>query len=190
MAHPFSLAARCAAALALAGSVKVPMISLAGGGAIVVPQDGPRKWAFKLSPTEPISVNLVLDHLLRQKGKSIALIAFATSYGEGFVKTIEALAAQKGIKVLATERYNPSDQSVTAQVVKVMATGPDAVYILGSGTPGAPEFRAARRNALEGLKDHVGSQAVFTMSAADHNGVDSRSQVMVRIEGGTWKLQP
>jgi branched-chain amino acid transport system substrate-binding protein len=279
----------------LAGPAKVPVISLAGGGAIVLPQDGPRKWAFKLSPTEPISVGIVLDHLQRRQGKSLALIAFATSYGEGFVKAVETAAAQKGMKVLATERYNPSDQSVTAQVVKVMATNPDAVYILGSGTPGAlpqielskrgykglvyqtqgvanndflrvggkdleggymtvapvlvaeqlpdshptkkagvdfvqrfegkygagsrslfaatawdalgmmqiaarealkkarpgtPEFRSALRDALEGLKDHVGAQAVFNMSATDHNGVDSRSQVLVRIEGGTWKLQP
>jgi branched-chain amino acid transport system substrate-binding protein len=46
-----------------AGNAQVPVISLAGGGAIVLPQDGPRKWAFKLSPTEPISIGLVLDHL-------------------------------------------------------------------------------------------------------------------------------
>ena len=39
-----------------AGAAQVPVISLAGGGAIVLPQDGPRKWAFKLSPTEPISI--------------------------------------------------------------------------------------------------------------------------------------
>jgi branched-chain amino acid transport system substrate-binding protein len=50
-------------------------------------------------------------------------------------------------------------------------------------------FAATAWDALKGLKDHVGSQAVFTMSPTDHNGVVSRSQVMVRIEGGAWKLQ-
>jgi branched-chain amino acid transport system substrate-binding protein len=50
------------AALEVAGSAKVPMVSLAGGGAIVLPQTGVRTWAFKLSPTEPISINLALDH--------------------------------------------------------------------------------------------------------------------------------
>ena len=70
------------------------MISLAGGGAIVLPQDGPRKWAFKLSPTEPISIGLVLDHLQKNgKGKSIATIGIATSYGEGFLKAFEAIGA-------------------------------------------------------------------------------------------------
>src|SRR5215207_2041583 len=49
------------AVVEIAGSAQVPVMSLAGGGAIVLPQDGPRKWAFKLSPTEPISIGLVLE---------------------------------------------------------------------------------------------------------------------------------
>ena len=61
---------------------------------------------------------------------------------------------------------------------------------LKKAKPGTAEFRSALRDALEGLRDYPGSQAVFTMSATDHNGVDGRSQVMVKIEGGTWKLQP
>ncbi|MBL8303216.1 MAG: branched-chain amino acid ABC transporter substrate-binding protein, partial [Ideonella sp.] len=56
--------------------------------------------------------------------------------------------------------------------------------------PGTPEFRGALRDTIEGLREFVGSQGVFNMGPADHNGVDQRSQVMVRIEGGTWKLQP
>jgi branched-chain amino acid transport system substrate-binding protein len=279
-----------------AGAAQVPVISLAGGGAIVLPQDGPRKWAFKLSPTEPISIALVLDHIARNaKGKSIATIGIATSYGDGFLKALEAAAPAKGFKIVASEKYHPTDQSVTAQVLKIVAANPDAVYIFAAGTPGAlpqielasrgykglvyqtqgvanndflrvggkslegsymtvapvlvaeqlpesnptrkhgvdfvnrfekahgpgsrslfaatawdallivqhasreavkkarpgtPEFRTALRDAIEGLKDFVGSEGVYNMSPADHNGVDTRSQVMVKIENGTWKLQP
>ena len=61
---------------------------------------------------------------------------------------------------------------------------------LKKAKPGTPEFRSALRDALEGLHDFVGAQGVFNMSPADHNGVYQRSQVMVRIEGGAWKLQP
>jgi branched-chain amino acid transport system substrate-binding protein len=283
------------AVVEIAGQAGVPVISLAGGGAIVLPQEGPRKWAFKLSPTEQISATMVIDHLLKNKGRTIATIGLANSYGEGFLKVTEQVSAAKGVKLVAAEKYSPTDQSVTAQVVKLMAANPDAVYILGSGTPGAlpqielakrgykglvyqtqgvanndflrvggkdleggymtvapvlvaeqlpdaspvkrpaldfvqrfeakygagsrslfaatmwdallivqqsagvairkakpgtPEFRTALRDALEGLREFVGSQGVFTMSPSDHNGVDQRSQVMVRIEGGTWKLQP
>ena len=100
----------------LAGQNKVPMISLAGGGAIVLPQEGPRKWSFKLSPTEPISVNMVLDHLLANKGKSVATIGLANSYGEGFLKVLQSAAAAKGVAVVATEKYGQADASVTAQI--------------------------------------------------------------------------
>ena len=279
-----------------AGAAGVPVMSLAGGGAIVLPQDGPRKWAFKLSPTEPISIALVLDHMARTvRGKSIATIGIATSYGEGFLKALEAAAPAKGFRIVTSERYATTDTSVTAQVLKIIAANPDAVYILSAGTPGAlpqielaargykglvyqtqgvanndflrvggrsleggymtvapvlvaeqlpdanpikkpaidfvqrfekahgagsrslfaatawdalliiqqasreamkkarpgtPEFRTALRDAIESVRDFVGSEGVYNMSASDHNGVDSRSQVMVKIEGGTWKLQP
>ena len=279
-----------------AGAAQVPVISLAGGGAIVLPQDGPRKWAFKLSPTEPISIALVLDHMQKNaKGKSIATIGIATSYGEGFLKALEAAAPARGFKIVASERYNPTDASVTAQVLKIVAANPDAVYIFAAGTPGAlpqielasrgykglvyqtqgvanndflrvggkslegsymtvapvlvaeqlpesnptrkpavdfvnrfekahgpgsrslfaatawdallivqqasrealkkakpgtPEFRVALRDAIESVKDFVGSEGVYSMSPSDHNGVDTRSQVMVKIENGAWKLQP
>ena len=279
-----------------AGNAQVPVISLAGGGAIVLPQDGPRKWAFKLSPTEPISINLVLDHMQKHsRGKAVATIGITTSYGDGFLKAFEAIAPPRGFKIVATEKYNQTDPSVTAQVLKVIAANPDAVYIFAAGTPGAlpqielaqrgykglvyqtqgvanndflrvggksleggymtvapvlvaeqlpesnpvkkaaldfvqrfekaegpgsrslfaatvwdallivqqaarealpkgkpgtPAFRAALRDAIEGLHDFVGSEGVYTMSPSDHNGVDARSQVMVRIENGGWKLQP
>ena len=130
-----------------AGNAQVPVISLAGGGAIVLPQDGPRKWAFKLSPTEPISIGLVLDHLQKNgKGKSVATIGITTSYGEGFLKAFEAVAAQRGFKIVATEKYNQTDASVTAQVLKIVAANPDAVYIFAAGTPGAlPQIELAQR---------------------------------------------
>jgi branched-chain amino acid transport system substrate-binding protein len=135
------------AVVEVAGNAQVPVISLAGGGAIVLPQDGPRKWAFKLSPTEPISIGLVLDHLQKHgKGKSVATIGITTSYGEGFLKSFEAIAAQRGFKVVATEKYNQTDPSVTAQVLKIIAANADAVYIFAAGTPGAlPQIELAQR---------------------------------------------
>lgn len=56
--------------------------------------------------------------------------------------------------------------------------------------PGTPEFRAAMRDALEGVKDLAVSQGVFNMSPTDHAGFDNRSRVMVKVEGGKWVYQP
>jgi len=56
--------------------------------------------------------------------------------------------------------------------------------------PGTPEFRAAMRDALEGVKDLAVSQGVFNMSPTDHAGFDERSRVMVKVENGKWVYQP
>ena len=61
---------------------------------------------------------------------------------------------------------------------------------LKKAQPGTPEFRAALRDALEGLKEVAGAHGIFTMSPTDHLGLDQRARVMVKIENGTWKYQP
>lgn len=56
--------------------------------------------------------------------------------------------------------------------------------------PGTKEFRAALRDSLEGLKNVPASHGVFNMSPTNHQGMDQRSQVMVKIEKGAWKYVP
>jgi branched-chain amino acid transport system substrate-binding protein len=53
---------------------------------------------------------------------------------------------------------------------------------LTKGKPGTEEFRVALRDAIEGSKEVVGAGAVYTMSATDHNGIDGRARVLVRIQ--------
>lgn len=59
---------------------------------------------------------------------------------------------------------------------------------LKSAKPGTPAFRVALRDALEKLREVVGTHGVYTMSPNNHNGMDARARVMVRVEGGAWKL--
>lgn len=67
------------AVIDVAARTGVPVISLAGGGAIVEPQDGPRRWAFKMAPTETISINAVPDHMLKNKATTVATISITTA---------------------------------------------------------------------------------------------------------------
>jgi branched-chain amino acid transport system substrate-binding protein len=46
----------------------------------------------------------------------------------------------------------------------------------------------ALRDALEATRNVSAAHGVFNMSAQDHLGFDQRARVMVKIEGGTWKL--
>jgi branched-chain amino acid transport system substrate-binding protein len=53
---------------------------------------------------------------------------------------------------------------------------------------GTKEFRAALRDALENA-NIVGAHGVFVINANDHNGLDNRGRVMVKIENDKWVLQ-
>jgi len=102
------------------------------------------------------------------------------------------------IKKVAVDFLKKSDAAVGVQNRSLFgATAWDALLILDqatrnalkSGKPGTVEFRSAIRDSVEQLKGFVGSEGVYTMSPQDHNGVDERSQVMVKIENGKWVYQ-
>ena len=58
------------------------------------------------------------------------------------------------------------------------------------GKPGTPEFRSALRDALEQTKELVGTQGVYTMTAADHSGFDKRGRELMQLKDGKWILIP
>lgn len=59
---------------------------------------------------------------------------------------------------------------------------------LKKARPGTPEFRAALRDALENVRNVIGTHGVYNMTPTDHNGLDERARVMVRVENGAWRL--
>lgn len=59
---------------------------------------------------------------------------------------------------------------------------------LKKAQPGTKEFRRALRDAIEDTKELVTAHGIMNISKTDHMGFDQRARVMVKIEGGTWKL--
>ena len=59
---------------------------------------------------------------------------------------------------------------------------------LKKARPGTPEFRQALRDSMENAKDVVGVHGIYNMSPQDHSGTDQRARVMVKVEGGNWRL--
>jgi branched-chain amino acid transport system substrate-binding protein len=129
-----------------AAQARTAMISLATGASIVEPMDERRRWAFRLGPSEKFSTDLVTEDVKRRNGSTIGVIALSSAYGDGFVKAMEGSAAAKGVRIVGVERYNVTDQSVTAQVAKLMLLSPDAIYIASAGTAGAlPQIELSDR---------------------------------------------
>jgi branched-chain amino acid transport system substrate-binding protein len=59
---------------------------------------------------------------------------------------------------------------------------------LKAGKPGTEAFRSALRDAVEKEREIVGTQGVFNMSAANHNGMDDRARVTVVVKDGKFRL--
>ena len=272
---------------------ETPMISMAASSRIIEPMDAKRRWVFKTPQNDSQMAIAITEHMSKNGVKSAAFIGFSDAYGEGWWNEFSKIAEARHIKIVANERYNRSDTSVTGQVLKMISAHPEAVLIAGSGTPaalpevalkekgykgtiyqthgianndflrvggkdvegtwlpagpvlvasqlpdsnplkksaqayvkkyeaaygvgsvstfgahawdaglllanaipialkkakpGSKEFRAALRDALETTKELAGAHGVFNMSATDHLGFDQRARVMVKIEGGKWKL--
>jgi branched-chain amino acid transport system substrate-binding protein len=277
----------------IAAETETPMVSMAASSRIVEPVDAKRKWVFKTPQNDQQMAVVIISHMLANGVKTVGFIGFADAYGEGWWTEFNKIAGARGLNVVASERYQRTDTSVTGQVLKLVSARPDAVLIAGSGTPaalpqkalkernyggkiyqthgvanndflrvcgkdcegtllpagpvlvadqlpndhpvkktalayvqayeavhgkgsvstfgahawdagallnaaiptalkraqpGTKEFRAAIREALESTKDVAGAHGIFNMSPNDHLGLDQRAAVMVRIDGGTWKL--
>jgi branched-chain amino acid transport system substrate-binding protein len=141
-----SLTPTSLAMVPVAAEAKTPMISMATGSAIVEPLDERKRWAFRLGTSENYSTDLVANDLKRRNLSTIAVLALASAYGDGFLKAMEASAAAKSLKFAGVERYNVTDQSVTAQIAKLMSLNPDAIYIASFGTAAAlPQIELANR---------------------------------------------
>lgn len=134
------------AVMQVAGETQTPAVTLAGSDAIVLPQEGHRRWAFKMPPSEPVPLKMIFDRMVAQKQKKLAIAAVANAYGQTFIDVAQKMAPAAGIEIVGVERYAATDTSFVAQAVKLLGTSPDAVLIAAAGTPGAlPHLELKKR---------------------------------------------
>lgn len=281
------------AMLEFVAEAKTPLLTTVGSSAVILPLDEKKKWVFKTTQNDDLIADALIAHMTRNGVKSVGFIGFNDAYGENWFKVFAGLAEKAGLRLVASERYARNDQSVTGQVLKIVAARPDAVLIAATGgpavlpqaslidkgykgklyqthgvatndfiklggktvegtlmaggpmlvaddlppanpvravaqayvkayearfgagsmstfgantfdaglllqkaiplalkkaKPGTAEFRQALRDALETGREVVGAQGVFNMSSRDHNGMDQRARVMMKVKGGKWVL--
>ena len=119
-------------------------------------------------PSGPVLVaeQLPVGHPVKKSALAY-VAAYEGAYGKGSVSTFGGHAWDAGLLMSAA-----------------------VPVALKKAQPGTPEFRAALRDALEGVKEVPGAHGIFNMSTTDHLGMDQRARVMVKIENGAWKYQP
>ncbi|MBB6099034.1 branched-chain amino acid transport system substrate-binding protein [Deinobacterium chartae] len=119
----------------VAAETKTPMISLAASESIIAPVDNKKYWVFKTPQTDALMAEAILEHMSKNGVKTLGYIGFNDAYGEGWATEVKRFADKYGIRIVANERYNRTDASVTGQILKLVAAKPDAVLIGASGTP-------------------------------------------------------
>lgn len=124
----------------------VPLLAPVGTAAVVLPMNEQKKWVFKTTQNDELIASALLEHMASSGVKTAGFIGTADPYGENWAKVFAEGAAKKGIKVVASERFQRQDTSVTAQALKVFAARPDAVLIAAPGAPAAlPQIALAER---------------------------------------------
>ena len=131
-------------------AAKTPMISLAASAKIVEPMDDKRKWAFKTPQNDDLMANAIADYMSRHGVKTVGFIGFADAYGESWNAEFAKAASADHLKVVANEKFNRTDASVTGQVLRIMSANPDAVLIAGSGTPAALPAKELKQRGYKG----------------------------------------
>jgi branched-chain amino acid transport system substrate-binding protein len=123
------------AALDPVAEYQTPMITLIGSASVVEPQEGKKVWAFKMAQTDRAMADVMTRTMVSRNVKTVGFIGFADSYGDSWFNEFSKFAELRHIKVVASERFNRTDASVTGQILKLIAAKPDAVLIAGAGTP-------------------------------------------------------
>jgi branched-chain amino acid transport system substrate-binding protein len=130
-----STAASTSAMVPIANELKVPMIAISPIS--VAANEAGDRWAIVMPQPPTLMVKVVVDRMKRDGVKQFAYIGFSDAWGDLVYNGAQKPAEADGLKILTNERYARTDTSVTGQVLKMMATKPDAVLLGGAATQGA-----------------------------------------------------
>src|SRR5690606_37088751 len=95
------------------------------------------KWMFRLPQHNALMAKAPVEHMQAHGVKTLGFIGYADSYGQSYLDELKKVLAGTNIELTVVERFNRTDTSVTGQALKVLSARPDAVLVVGSGTPAA-----------------------------------------------------
>ena len=110
---------------------QTPMLAPVGTPAVVLPMDDKKRWVFKTHPNDDVMGDALVEHMVKSGVKTVGFIGRNDPYGESWFKAMEPMFKKANIQVVANERYNRQDTSVTAQALKLISAKPDAILVAG-----------------------------------------------------------
>lgn len=110
-----------------------PMLAPVGTAAVVLPMTPEKKWVFKTTQNDDIIASALVGQMVKSGVKTVGFIGMNDAYGENWLRVLTQLAKENNIEIIAVERYQRSDSSVTGQALKIRSANPDAVLVAGTG---------------------------------------------------------
>jgi branched-chain amino acid transport system substrate-binding protein len=157
----------------IAAEAKTPLLAPTAGSVLVDPVDAKRRWVFKVVPNDHIGAVALAKYMAAQGIKTVGFIGFNDAYGEGWAKEMAKELPANGMKIVDSEVYARTDTSTTGQVLKLIASKPDAVFIAASGTPAVVPQKELRERGFKGpvFQTHgVASPAFIKAGGKDVEG--------------------
>ena len=107
----------------------VPLIACAAGKTITDPV---ASYVFAVPPTTTLAVAKCFEYLAKEGIDKVASIYVANPFGEDGQTNIEAIAAAKGVEIVATATFGGDDTDMTTQLTRIKAAEPGALICWGT----------------------------------------------------------
>ncbi len=136
----------CIAVAEVAQELKTPQIALSPSP--ITPDKNP--WMYSVPQPMNIAMKPIVENMKKHGIKKVAYLGFSDSWGDLVLSGFNHNIKGSDITVVANERYARNDTSVAGQVLKLIASKPDAILLGGSGTPAALPHATLRERGYKG----------------------------------------
>jgi branched-chain amino acid transport system substrate-binding protein len=130
--------------------MKVPTVMTVGGDAIILGgKFGPFHWTFKSPQRTSVAVQKIYGYLKKKGIQKIAVISAADGFGRDGRTELERLSGQYGVKIVASESFQPTDNDMTTQLIKIKGASPEAIICWAIGKTGAVVAKNVKQLAIQ-----------------------------------------
>ena len=126
---------------------KVPTFMCVGGDPPITVK--PFHWTFKSPQRTSVAVKKTYDYLKKKGIQKIAIITSADGFGRDGKNWLDKLAPDSGLKIISSESFQATDSDMTAQLVKIKASNPEAIICWTIGKAGSIVAKNVKQLAIK-----------------------------------------
>lgn len=120
------------------GSAHVPVVMTIGGDPVIAGgKFGPFNWTFKTPQRTSIAVKKLYEYIKSRNQKRIALLTASDGFGKDGLVWLDQLAPEFGLEIAIRESFAATDTDMTPQLLKIRASGAQALICWTIGPAGA-----------------------------------------------------